>query len=344
MKNQTYKNSTATLVEVAKIAGVSRQTVSRILGSEANKHKPETVKKVKEIASSLGYRPNLLAKSIVAGKTNSIGILVPVINSLDGFFTQVTYGIQSALIDTDIIPIFLHASPDAPEHHQIHRLVDRRVDGIILIPQKTDVAPDYFCEITYRRIPVVCVNEKLTNIGAVDFVGTDEARGGRIAAEYLLRMGHTNIGCLRWSGSSVNLGKRLQGFTKTIHEAEARLQDIALDDWTIDGCMQTLCEALTQPDRPSAFFCVSDQYAGILYKAAEKLGLTIPDDFSVLGFANLPWSEFLSPSLSTMSQDGQRIGVEAAKLLLSRIEGSTDRAKNKRVPVRLIQRDSVAPR
>ncbi|ADE53559.1 LacI family DNA-binding transcriptional regulator [Coraliomargarita akajimensis] len=342
MKNPTYKESTATLVEVAEAAGVSRQTASRILGTAAHKHKQATVDKVKAIAEQMGYRPNLLAKSIVSGRTFSIGVLVPQNNAGDGFFTQVSNGIQRALLDTNLLPIFLHTSDESPEKDQIHRLVDRRVDGMILIPQGTDVAPDYFKEIADRNIPVVCVNERITNVGPLDFVGTDETNGGKAAAQYLIAKGHTKLGCLHWSERSVNLGMRQNGFLKEAETRGASCTTIALPGWTLEENIDRLCQALQSKGRPTAFFCVSDVYAAMLYKAAEHCALRIPEDLSVLGFAGLPWGEFLSPGLSTLSQDGGRIGEEAAKALLNRINGSTNKPAPKRVKVELVERRSVA--
>ncbi|MGJ8641607.1 MAG: LacI family DNA-binding transcriptional regulator [Opitutaceae bacterium] len=341
MKNPTYKESTATLVEVAAKAGVSRQTASRILGGKADKHKQATIDKVQTIANEMGYRPNLLAKSIVSGRTYSIGVLVPQSNTNDGYFTQIANGIHKALLHTDLLPIFLHTSPESPEKEQIHRLVDRRVDGIILVPQGTDVSPDYFKEITNRNIPVVCVNERLTNVGSVDFVGTDETQGGKAAAEYLLNKGHTHIGCLNWGQHSVNLGMRYKGFKNAMDASNARCSTVPMPSWRLEDNLDFVCKTLQQPDRPTAFFCVSDVYAAVLYKAAEKLGLKIPNDFSVLGFANLPWGEFLSPSLSTLNQDGMRLGEIATQTLLKRIEGSTARVSSKRIKVNLVERGSV---
>ena len=341
MKNPIYKDNTATLVEVAAKAGISRQTASRILGSGAHKHKPATVEKVRAVAKALGYRPNLLAKSVVAGRTFSIGVLMPAVVSGDSFFSKVISGIQQALLNTEWIPIILHTSPENPEREQIHRLVDRRVDGILLMPVTTEVAPDYFKEISDRKIPVVCINERLRNVGSVDFVGTDEAKGGKAAAKHLVQHGHRNLACIHWQEESVNLGQRYDGFAKVVKDAGARCQRIDLPGWTLENNLEVLRASLRSPNRPTAFFCISDHYAGMLYKAAELEGLKIPEDFSVIGYANMPWGQYLSPSLTTLRQEGQRIGAEATKRLLERIEGSKVRARIKRVAPTIIERTSV---
>jgi len=146
---------------------------------------------------------------------------------------------------------------------------------------------------------------------------------------------------LYWKSKSMNLNMRYQGFKQVVEAAGGPLTKIAMPGWTIEENLDVLCEALQAKNPPTAYFCISDVYASMLYKAAEKLVLKIPEDLSVLGFAGLPWGQFLSPSLDTMRQDGGRIGVEATRTLLKRISGSKARASNKRLKVELIERGSV---
>lgn len=342
MKNTTYKQNTATLAEVAQKAGVSRQTAGRILGNAAQKHKPSTVEKVQAAADELGYRPNLLAKSVVAGRTFSIGVLLPEVNH-DAFFAQVVCGIQEALSETPFVPIFLHTSARQPERTQIHRLVDRRVDGILLIPQINKVDPDYFNEISNRNIPVVCINAQLSDIEPVDFVGTDEFAGGKAAAEYLLARGHTRLCSVCYGGVSENLSTRHNGFKQTVEAAGRSCSSLNLPGWTLEENLAALLDYLQQTDRPTAFFCITDLYAAMLYKAAEKLGLSIPNDLSVIGFADLLLSSYLNPSLTTQHQDGSEIGRIATALLMERIDGFTGAAREIRIQAQLIERESVYP-
>lgn len=340
MKNPIYKKTTATLAEVALKAGVSRQTAGRILGDGAHKHKQATVEKVQQAADQLGYRPNLLAKSVVAGRTYSIGVLMPQVNN-DDFFAQVITGIQDALADTATIPLFLQTSEKAPEIQQIHRLVDRRVDGIILIPHVAKVEEDYFSEIIDRNIPVVCVNARLHNIEAVDFVGTNEYDGGKKGAEYLLSKGHKTFCSVRHAFFSDNMSMRQEGFFQTLENVGAACDMLNLPGWTLEENLQPIIEYLDRSDRPTAFFCASDIYAAQLYKAADTLGLTIPDDLSVLGFADLFIAQYLSPPLTSLKQNGTDIGYAAVHMLTARIEGHRGPAQEKRLPVSLIERESV---
>lgn len=342
MKNPIYKQSTATLAEVADKAGVSRQTAGRILGNGAQKHKAATVEKVRQMAEELGYRPNLLAKSVVAGRTYSIGILLPYVKN-DNYFAQIISGIQDVLADSGLVPILLYTSNKIPERKQIHQLVDRRVDGIILVPHINQVDPDYFNEITDRNIPVVCVNARLNNIKPVDFVGTDEFAGGQMAAEFLLSQGHTQLCSVHYDGTSENLAQRQSGFQHTTEAKKASCYSLKLPGWTPEENLETIIDFLKQPNRPSAFFCISDLYAAQLYQAAEQLALRIPDDLSVVGFADLHLAQYLSPPLTTLRQDGQEIGAAATRRLMQRMEGASGAPEEKTFRAEMIIRNSVAP-
>lgn len=342
MKNPIYQQNTATLAEVALRAGVSRQTAGRILGAGAHKHKPVTVEKVKQAAEELGYRPNLLAKGVVAGRTFSVGVLMPRINN-DDFFARVITGIQDALAKTDLIPLFMLTSRSAPELEQLHRLIDRRVDGILLIPEISEVSPDYFMEISRRNIPVVCINSRLRNIPPVDYVATAEFDGGKAAAEHLLAAGHTRLCSIRFGLRSENLGARHDGFKTTVRAAGAHYSSWKLPGWTLEENLEPLLSFLRRPERPGAFFCATDIYAAQLYRAAGILGLNIPGDFSVVGFSDLTLARYLSPPLTTLRQDGEAIGRTAVQMLLERIGGLSAPARDQRQEAILVKRESVRP-
>ncbi|MDF7824830.1 LacI family DNA-binding transcriptional regulator [Pontiellaceae bacterium B12227] len=343
MKNPVYKETTATLADVAEKSGVSRQTVGRILGSGAHKHKPDTVERVKQIANELGYRPNLLAKSVVAGKTYSIGVLIPRANR-DDFFADIQIGIQDALLETDWAPIVLQTSEQADERTCIRRLVERRVDGILLIPHENNVDSDHFAEIIERRIPVVTVNTRLKNIEPVDFVGTDEFDGGRQAAEYLLGISNDwKLGVVHSSGPSENLGQRRRGFIQTLETAGKACSTLELTNWTLEDNLAPLVSFLKQSNRPDALFCITDSYAAMVYKAAEQLGLRIPDDLAVIGFADLGFAQYLTPALTTLRQDGRQTGALAIRKLIERIEGRSRCVTETLLKTELISRDSTAP-
>ncbi len=339
MKNPIYTESTATLAEVARKAGVSRQTAGRILGTDAHKHRPDTVERVRAAAEKLGYRPNLLAKSIVAGRTYSIGVLMP--PNSDTYCYQIGTGIHDRLSRTDLIPIFLQPSSEHPEHEQIHRLVDRRVDGVLLFPTTIKVAPGYFNEIARRNIPVVCMNQPIASETPCDFAGTDEVKSSENAAEYLLRKGHRDLCVIASSGVEENLEERVAAFKNRAVSSGATCAVLRMPNWTLSDNSAAAANYLEKAPKHTAYFAVSDVLAVALYKAAEKLGLKIPADFSVIGFADLDFAAYLSPALTSMRQDGRHIGKIAADLLIERMNGIGGDSRELRFPAELIERDSV---
>src|SRR5256885_2631763 len=188
--------------DIAREAGVSRVTVSLVLAGK-DQTSEETRKRVMEVAERLRYRPNLLVQGMQTGRSHTIGVIVP---SSMHFHSQVARGIHDELVGFDFVPIQLWANPSAPvnvqaaasgssaadpkstELSQIHRLVDRRVDGIIIWPQDVSVPDVHFQEIWQRHIPLVTVDREATT--HADHVGTDEEQGGRLVAAHLLGFKH----------------------------------------------------------------------------------------------------------------------------------------------------------
>ena len=338
--------SPVTLRQIAAISGVSYQTVSRVLNNQAHLHKPETVKRVKQVADELGYRPNLNARGVQTGHTRTIGVMNG-IGWQDSYSMQLLIGAHDAIISQDYLPIMLAARPGlATELEQIHRLVDRRVDGVILRPVMHEVSDQYLREVVERKIPLVTVDIQVPESQHVDYVGTDGVAGGRKAAEHLVQLGHRRMVYLTWFGHLIMKKNRLKGFQEVVAQtpdAECKVYDIEFDK-TNFGVNRAL-EILQSDDRPTAIFVSTDDLAKGVYAAAEKVGLRIPEDLSVVGFSDLDFALKMDPPLTTVKQDPEQIGQHAAKLVLKRVEG---KLKNDNPEVvlfdpELIVRESTGP-
>src|SRR5947208_11379378 len=177
--------------DIAREANVSRVTVSLVLAGK-DQTSEETRKRVMEVARRLRYRPNLLVRGMQTGRTHAVGVIMP--SSLH-FHGQIARGIHDELVAADTVPVQLWVDPatetKATELEQIHRLVDRRMDGIIIWPADVSVPDVHFREIWQRHIPLVTVDRETTT--HADHVGTDEELGGRLVAEHLLSMGHKHV-------------------------------------------------------------------------------------------------------------------------------------------------------
>ena len=243
-------------------------------------------------------------------------------------------------LETPLVPIILHTQEAESEKEQIHRLVDRRVDGILLIPSASSVEADHFNEIIDRKIPTVCLNVALKSEAKLGFVGTDEWMSGKSAAEFFLEKGHKNFCVIKAAEPSENLDKRVSGFWDTIENADKNCAIWNLPSWSLEENLPILIDHLKTLECPSAFFCVNDVFAAMLYKAAEKIELKIPDDLSVIGFADLAFAKYLSPSLTTLYQDGEEMGRIATNQLLELINEPMKVAVEM-LSTQIIERDSV---
>lgn len=339
----------AGLREIAAKADVSITTVSRVLRNQGEISE-KTRQRVLLIAEEMRYRPNLPAQSIYSGSTNTVGVIIP---AAEDFDMRIILGIHNELARHNHVPITLWASDNSGHGEdmelirQIHNLVDRRVDGVILRPT-IDARDTYIREITNRNLSLVTVDRDLFSSHA-DFVGTDDFMGARLATEHLLAMGHRRLAHLAGSPQSTTARMRRKSFEETVaahpdvtwqvYEDPAFGVDLRLD-------MEIAMKLLISEPRPTAVFAANDKMAHSVYKAARRLGLHIPRDLSVLGFADLEFAEMMDPPLTTIRQHPYEMGVYAARLLLRRSSGEISETEPQRILLKpkLVIRDSVVKR
>ena len=306
--------------DIAREANVSRVTVSLVLAGK-DQTSEETRKRVLEAAKRLRYRPNLLVQGMQTGRTGAIGVIMPTSMWFHGVIAK---GVHDELIEGDFVPVQLWTTPRAHtkelELEQIHRLVDRRVDGMIIFPVDVSVPDVHFQEIWQREIPLVTVDRETTT--HADHVGTDEELGGRLAAEHLLSLGHKRVLLVTIPGKTGNMHRRGQSFIKTIEQGGGKVETVSDQ---ADDLHAPLTEALNRPNRPTAVFAAMDTLALKTYRVAAELGLRIPEQLSVVGYADFPFAADMPPPLTTVKQDPYQMGRQAARILLDRI---LDRAQS----------------
>lgn len=331
-----------TLQQIAEKAGVSQATVSIALGS-AGRVSDKTRKRVLAIANDLGYRPNLLVHAIQTGRTNCIGVLMLL---TDNYCSQLFAGIQHALGEAKCVPIVLSPVDGATEIEQMHALIDRRVDGILIRPSGTAQWEQHLDEALGRHVPVVAVDiEPHADSPHVDFVGSDDVRGANIAAERLLEAGHKQLGVV----TTGQYPDRMVFRQKTFEAEIAKHKDansVCVDQpWSknIDG-YDAAIKLLKMTPRPTGIFCTMDRLAVGVYRAAMELGLSIPEDLSVIGFSDEPVARFLHPRLTTIQQRPYETGLQATELLLKQIEaGRVEKPARSRILIdcALVERESA---
>lgn len=346
------KQSAPRLKDVAAAAGVSISAASRILRGERDRFGDETCQRVDEAAQKLGWRRNLLVSGIQTGRTKTVGVLIP---PHDSFWVTVVSGIHARLAAADYLPITVwvgdldqmpHYEADEDEGlRQINRLLDRRVDGMIMWPDFGVAYQHHLTELVQRRAPVVVIDQTPDDrIG--DVVVTDEAAATEVVAEHLVGLGHKRIAIIssRETPAQTWARERRDGFTV----AAKRLGATAVKSWRLnergDNGVEVAKEALQDELRPTAVFAVTDHEALEVYTAAEELGLAVPEQLSIVGFADLDFAATMHPPLTTVRQRPREIGEKAAELVLQRLDGGAAEADFEvaRIPADFVPRDSTA--
>ncbi|WP_218932528.1 LacI family DNA-binding transcriptional regulator [Adhaeretor mobilis] len=348
-------SSAPRLKDVAAAANVSLSAASRILRGERGRFGEETCQRVLEAAQQLGWRRNLLVNGMQTGRTKTIGVMIP---PYDSFWVDVLAGIHMVLASADYLPITVwvgdcqempHFEKDeAQGMKQINRLLDRRVDGLILWPSFAVAYYHHFKELIESRVPVVVIDHEFSDEQIADSIETDELRSARAVAEHLISLGHENIACFSsretdWQAWAIR--RRVSFETAVADLKGAEVKSWRLNQWGTNG-PEVAEEILSQEPRPTAVFTVTDHEALFVYEAAAKLGLRIPEDLSVVGFADLDFSATLQPPLSTVRQRPKEIGRRAGQLILDRLDGdfSESSPTTIRVSAELIVRGSTASR
>src|SRR3989304_4672402 len=281
------------LKDVAKAANVSLAAASRILRGDRQRFGEETCQRVLEASRQLGWRRNLLVNGMQTGRTNTIGVMIP---PYDSFWVSVLSGIHDALSAADYLPITvwtgnLDRMPhfeegDAEGLKQINRLLDRPVDGRIMWPTFSLAYYHHFPEFVERRVPVAVIDHYST---VADSVETDEEQATAVVADHLLGLGHRRIACLssRETPTQTWAIKRRSSFEAAVQKFKgARVKSWHLNEQGTNG-VEVARELLADELAPTAVFAVTDHEANEVYRAAAVLGRKIPEQLSVVGFADL---------------------------------------------------------
>jgi len=332
-----------TINDIAKEAGVSKATVSRVLNTP-EKVSEETRKKVLEVIKKRQYRPNPFARGLNTRKTGVIGVLVSDITN--PFYAVMVRSIEEVCRAYQY-HIFLCNTGGRQEEEELYlrSLLEKRVDGVILGATQTDSAIIHLLEDV--EIPFIFVSRLPREREHYDYVVADNILGGYMATRYLLSLGHTRIAYFagRWATSS-NLD-RFEGYRKALCEAgiEVKEEHIYHGEFTMEGGYREGIKMLSiEKDRPTAVFCANDAMAIGLLEACHERGVRVPEDLSIIGFDDIPLSSLWSIQLTTISQSIAEMGALSGKIILDKILHPERRTIPQQVvfPPKLIVRKTCA--
>lgn len=305
------------IYDVARLAGVSPGTVSRVIHEKGYIHR-KTRKKVLEAIQKLDYRPNAAAVRLVSGKTHIIGLLVP--NLRESYYVEITDAILERT-KKEGYHLLLSTTHDGVANLS-EFLRDGNMDGLLVI------TPYYIEEelalISRQNFPCVMINyaPEGKNLSAVY---CDQFAIGYSAIRYLIELGHTRIGLCTSDTNSPSPMKRFQGCLQALTDAKLDVTGPHIRDMSQKlrkDPIQEIREWVREGDLPSAIFVFSDDIALYVMDALKDAGYNIPDDISILGCGNMLLSTRTIPALTTIDQHTYEIGIKAVELLLSSIQGA----------------------
>ncbi|MGI6161499.1 MAG: LacI family DNA-binding transcriptional regulator [Christensenellales bacterium] len=331
-----------TIKDVAFMAGVTPAIVSRVFNNDAKLNiKEETRAKVLDAIEKLQYRPNPMARSLRTNSNKTIGVLISDINN--PFYSEIIKGVQMAAREHDYC-IILGDTSDTPheERRFIENLQSQFVDGIIL--SSVYIEDDVVELLEERGTHYVMVNRGSTNSTA-PHVRTNEDEGMIAAVNHVIELGHTKIACIHGPLYADTAVRRLQGFRKALKDADIEYNPEYVAEGRFDENSGYLAgkKLLTLDDPPSAICSCNDLMAIGVMRAAQELGLCIPEDFSLVGFNNIWITDILAVPLTTVETPLIDMGKEAFRALMALIKGEEITKTTITLPIKLIVRESTSP-
>lgn len=332
-------NHAVRLKDIAADLGLSVMAVSKALRGHADIGE-QTKRKVLARAAELGYRPNLLPRQMLTGRTQIIGMVVPSLELT--YFARLAHGVTLHL-RAQGYQLLLSNSEGSVEDERRHidTLLSHRVDGIVLCPASPLRRRDELAFLLDSGVPYVLAGRGQPGFAA-NFVGSDGVGIGRAATEHLLNRGCGRVGHIR-GPAIAGAAQRLEGYRQALRERGCRVSaaHIAGGSDGIEAGYQAMKELLSRTPRPDAVFCYTDLTAGGAMRAIREAGLRVPQDIALVGVGNLVFSDLLGTPLTTIDQDPVGMGTEAARLVLDLANGrSVDQPVTRLVPFQLIERES----
>jgi LacI family transcriptional regulator len=323
-----------TITDVAREAGVHVSTASRALLGSYGVHKA-TRESVLRVAERLNYHANPIAQGLVTGRSSTIGLLVSDVRN--PFFSEVARGVEDAAQAAGCQVFLCNSDLDAAKQMRNFRALGARcVDGVIMNSISNLGAVDQK-ELVDARIPVVLLNSAPESTTTFSTLIADNLRGGYLAGEYLIALGHRSIGHVTGPRSHGNLSQRAKGFLKACESGGRQATATVLhgEHSYAGGCKLTQRLLSRNPDI-TAIFAGNDMMAFGAARALMEMGLKVPGDVSVIGFDDIEFANVISPPLTTIHQPKYEMGQAAVQILLA----ASSVPEHRILGVRLIERQS----
>jgi LacI family transcriptional regulator len=329
------------LADVAKAAGVSVSTASRVL-SGAGETSEQTVAAVLAASQKLGYRPDPVARALRARYSGLAGIVVPGIGN--PFFAELVEALESALRENDFEMILADSRGSAEEEaHRLQTIVDRKVDGLVVIPAHRHSSRPAL-ERAQHSVPVVQIDRYVDGVVG-DYVAVDNESGIRLALDHLVEQGVHDVVFISDETSSSTGRRRLDAFELGVRElSELSTRPPLLGAFSIEFGREAVRTLLRQRRRPEGIVCGDDLIALGVVRELREHSIAVPDDIAVTGFDGILFTELCEPPLTTLRQPVRDLATEAVRLLCSRIKGDESPPHRSSItPLLEVRRSSLRP-
>ena len=331
----------ATIKDVAKRAGVSPATASRVAGNYGYVS-TEKRQRVLKVIADLGYKPNRIAQSMVTKSTRTVGLVLTDIQN--PFFAHLARGVEDAVWEHGYALFLANTDENLQRENAIlTALQEKMVDGLVLVPASSRYSSARNALIE-QGIPLVLLDRASDGLD-VDTILVDNKQGAYTAVSHLIELGHKHIGMIVDNLDITTNEERIAGYRSALVD-----HGLPLEESLIQSCQFTQRSAYTiaremlrRSDRPSALFTAYNLISiGTLF-AIHEAGLRIPEDISIVGFDDVEWNQVISPKLTATAQPVYEMGKVAGERLIARLKGDKSPALEIRLKTKFIVRDSSGP-
>jgi LacI family transcriptional regulator len=327
----------ATIRDVARAAGVSVATVSRVFNNSGPVHE-ETRARVREVAGALRYSPNSAARSLITAKSNTLGVLLP--DLYGEFFSEVIRGIDQTAQHNGYHVLVSSSHESQARIEDAIRAMRGRVDGLIVMSPDND-GPALAANLP-DSLPVVLLNCAVEGT-TYDAISVDNFGGAYAMVRHLLSTGGTRVAIITGSSRNYDARERLRGYRAALRDAGAEQQEgweIAGDFTETGGYRAARALAALSP-RPTAVFAANDAMAIGALSAFREVGLQVPEDIAVAGFDDIPMARYMSPPLTSVHVEISELGARAMGVLLAAVQEKNRHERQQLVlPTTLVVRQS----
>ncbi len=333
--------SQLTIEDIARLAGVSRSTVSRVLNGQPNV-RPSVRERVREVINSHGYIPQAAARQLVTRRTRLIGLILPDnAHHLFGnpIFAQIAQGVSQVCTQQGYTPMLFIGRQDMDEQTLFNLLRGRHFDGVVLI--SSDINDRCVFMLQEARIPYVRVGHDPQGSDAF-YVDVDNIEAARRAVEHLIALGHRRIAMLKGLVRDICTHARYEGYRQALAAAGLPFDErlVGDGDWSPASGYQWTQRFLALDEPPTALFSSNDMMVAGVTRAMQERGLRVPDDLAIVGFDDLLQTTMIFPELTTVRQPCIEMGACAAEMLIDQLEHSGRAPAHVILPTTLIIRES----